>query len=248
MNANRYVILDSFRGVLLIIMILYHAIWDLVYIFGFHMPWFESEVAYIWQQAGCWGFILLSGFCWSLSRKKWKRGLTVFGASLVITIVTMIAMPENIILFGVLSAIGTAMLVMIPLDSWLQKLNPYIGALLTFGAFIITRNINSGTLGFESWEILTLPESWYANLFTAYLGFPAKDFWSSDYFSVFPWLFLYQTGYFLYHIVKRNDLWKYFTGPDIKPLEFLGRHSLLIYMLHQPVVYGILYILCKFSY
>lgn len=243
MNSKRYYLLDSLRGLMIINMIVYHAIWDMVYIFDIKMPWFESDMAYIWQQ-NSWIFFILSGFCWPMGRRTLKRALQVIGASIIISVVTIIFMPENAVLFGVLSAIGTCMLVIIPLDKVFRKINPYVGLIVCFGLFIITRNINSGTLGFEEWKILSLPKAWYANYFTAYLGFPPIDFSSSDYFSVIPWLFLYQTGYFLYGIFKNKEWLKYLTYPRIKPLEWIGRNSLIIYMIHQPVVYAALYLVC----
>ncbi|MDE7404312.1 MAG: DUF1624 domain-containing protein, partial [Lachnospiraceae bacterium] len=75
MNANvekksfRYGVLDGIRGFVVISMILYHACWDLVYIFGKDWSWYRGRGAYIWQQSICWSFILLSGFCWSLGKK-----------------------------------------------------------------------------------------------------------------------------------------------------------------------------------
>ena len=53
--------LDSIRGITLISMILYHAVWDIVYIAKVDWDWFKSDGAYIWQQSICWTFILLSG-------------------------------------------------------------------------------------------------------------------------------------------------------------------------------------------
>lgn len=243
MKKERYFLLDSLRGITLVSMMLYHAVWDLVYIFDVSLPWYHSETAFVWQQSICWTFILLSGFCWSLGGQKLKRALVVLGASVVISAVTLSFMPENRVLFGVLSAIGTGMLFTIPMEKVFRKISPYIGIIVSFSLFIITREVNSGYLGFGDWKLFDLPESWYANLFTAYLGFPAADFWSTDYFSVIPWLFLYWTGYFLYIIFERLDFLKYFTGLRIRPLEWLGRHSLIIYMLHQPVIYGVLYVM-----
>ena len=100
--------------------------------------------------------------------------------------------------------------------------------------------MNRGTLGFEGWVLGTVPEGLYRNLLTAYIGFPPPDFFSTDYFSLLPWLFLFLTGYFLRRLLagplERLD-------PDAlrcPPLCALGRRSLPVYMLHQPVVYGVL--------
>lgn len=239
---KRYGILDNLRELTLISMILYHAMWDIVYIYGVDASWYESQGAYIWQQSICWTFILLSGFCWSMGRHHLKRGLVVFGLSVIISVATLVVMPESRILFGVLSLIGTAMLVMIPLDKLLRKVNPFVGMIVAFLLFVVTRNVASGELGFENWHLAELPEGLYCNLFTAYLGFPDNSFYSTDYFSVIPWIFLYITGYFLYHIFERKNWLKIFTGKGIAPLSFMGRHSLIIYALHQPIIYGVLYL------
>lgn len=243
MKSKRYTILDIIRGLALIGMTAYHAMWDLVYIYDVDIPWYKSNAAFIWQQSICWTFILLSGFCWNLGRKKLKRGLIVFGCSIVVSLVTAIFLPDASIMFGILSLIGTAMLVMIPLDKLFSKVSPYIGVAVCFALFVVTYNVNAGNLGFGAWGIAELPKALYANLFTAYLGFPAPGFYSSDYFSVIPWLFLYQTGYFLYGVFKKRDWLKHLSVISIKPLEWIGRHSLLLYMLHQPVVYGVLFVI-----
>lgn len=241
-KTKRYTILDIIRALALIGMILYHAIWDLVYLYDMDIPWYKSEAAFIWQQSICWTFILLSGFCWSLGTKKLKRGIIVFGCSIIISLVTMVFLPGSGIMFGILSLIGTSMLVMIPLDKLLGRVNPYIGVMVCFALFLLTYNVNAGVLVFGNWRLVELPKVLYANLFTAYIGFPAPDFSSSDYFPVIPWLFLYQTGYFLYGVFKKHDWLKHLSAVNIKPLEWIGRHSLLLYMLHQPVVYGMLFV------
>lgn len=242
MEKERYHLLDSIRALALINMIAYHALYDIVYIFGVRVVWYMSPSSDIWQQFICCTFILLSGFCWNLDRKKLKRALLVLGGSVVITLVTYFFMPDQIIKFGVLSLIGTGMLIMIPLDKVYKKINPYLGFLVTLFLFITTRNIGNGGIGFfDTW--FTLPRSMYVNDFTAFLGFPSFGFRSADYFPLLPWIFLYQAGYFLFGIFVHLGLMKYLKAPRIKPLEWIGRHSLIIYMLHQPMVYGVLWLI-----
>ncbi len=236
----RYGFLDSFRGLVLISMIFYHACWDLVYIFNTNWSWYQGTGAYLWQQSICWSFILLSGFCWSLGSKPLKRGLLVFGAGMVVTIVTIVFMPEDRVVFGVLTLIGACMLLMILLERILKKIPAGWGCLASTLLFICTRNINRGYLGFETWNFVKLPEFLYRGRLMTFLGFMEQGFYSTDYFSLFPWIFLFITGYFGYRILKGKQgfMDKYFTG-GCKALSFLGRHSLLIYMLHQPVIYGV---------
>lgn len=240
MNTKRYALLDIIRGITLISMIVYHTVWDMVYIFDVDWLWFESAAAYVWQQSICWCFILLSGFCWSLGKHKLKRGLIVFVAGAIVSIVTMIVIPEESILFGVLTFLGTAMLLFIPLNFVLKRCNPWIGAVVSAVLFFVTRNINERALGFEGIHIADLPESIYQGNLATFCGFTERGFYSTDYFSLLPWLFLFAVGYFLYGIFQRKELFGVLEKGKCEFLEKFGKHSLLIYMLHQPLVYLIL--------
>ena len=111
---------------------------------------------------------------------------------------------------------------------------------VNFLLFLFTKNINNGYLGFIDAKRIELPESWYTNYFTTFVGFPFRGFYSTDYFSLFPWFFLFLTGFYIFSIFqKKRWLKKTFMRKGIAPLSFLGRHSLLIYLLHQPVIYGL---------
>lgn len=235
--------LDSLRGLTLISMIAYHTVWDMVYIFDVKWDWYKSDMAYVWQQSICWSFILLSGFCWSFGKVKWKRGLTVFLAGAIVSIVTLVAMPEERIVFGVLTCLGTLMLLMIPLDKLLCKCQPLIGMIVSFLLFFITRNVNEGELGFEGLVIMELPEAWYQGWLATFLGFTEASFFSTDYFSVFPWIFLFMTGYFLHSVIKQKGWFEYLEKGQCTVLENLGKNSLWIYMLHQPIAYGVLWVI-----
>ena len=61
--AGRYALLDELRGLDLVSMMLYHACWDMMFLFGIWMDWYTGMPGRLWQQAICWVFILLSGFC-----------------------------------------------------------------------------------------------------------------------------------------------------------------------------------------
>ena len=194
---RRYQTLDTLRGVTIVSMILYHACWDLVWIFGADWPWYRSDGAYLWQQSICWTFILLSGYCWSLGRHRLRRGLMAFGGGALVSAVTLLAMPEDRVLFGVLTLLGTSALLLIPLERPLRRLPARAGLAGSFTLFLLLRDVNTGFLGFEGAHLAALPEELYRNLLTAFLGFPPADFYSTDYFSLLPWFFLFLTGYFL---------------------------------------------------
>ena len=236
--------LDGLRGLNLISMMLFHGMWDIVYIFGIDYPWYRGLPGYVWQQCICCLFILLSGFSWNLGHHHLKRGLTVFIAGALVTIATLLFMPENVVWFGILTFMGSAMLLMIPVDRLLKpkgRISGTVIALSGFLLFLLTRHIDNGFIGFPG-ALLKIPREFYRGMFSAYLGFPPAGFFSTDYFPLLPWFFLYITGYGLYHVlpVKEAPLKNLLSESLCPPLEFIGRHTLLIYMLHQPLIYGLL--------
>ena len=175
-----------------------------------------------------------------MSRSHLKRGLLVFGGGAVVSAVTCLLMPESRILFGVLTCIGSCMLLMIPAEKLLRKIPAGIGAAAAFGLFSLLRNCGQGTLGFETLVVCDLPDALYRNYLTAYLGFPQPGFFSTDYFPLIPWFFLFATGYFLFRVTgERGWNEKLFARGQFPLLNFLGRHSLVVYLLHQPVLYGL---------
>ena len=127
-GSNRIIFLDELRGLTLISMILYHFMWDLVYIAGISAPWYHSNGAHIWQQSICRTFILLSGFCWSFGRHPVRRGLIVSGCGAAVTLVTALLLPEDIVIFGVLTLIGSSMLFTVPFDFCVRRLTAAAGS------------------------------------------------------------------------------------------------------------------------
>ncbi|MGI5958128.1 MAG: heparan-alpha-glucosaminide N-acetyltransferase domain-containing protein [Massiliimalia sp.] len=236
---NRNGILDVIRGITMVSMILYHGVWDCVYLLHQDWQWFSSDFAYVWQQSICWVFILLSGFCWSYSKHPVKRGLIVSGAGILVSVATWLIMPENQILFGVLTLIGFCMLIMTGLHPILKQISALWGTVGFFVLFLLTKSVNQGFLGFD-FASLFLPKYWYQGMIATFLGFPDPAFRSTDYFSVFPWMFLFITGYFLHKLLADSSLLRSGAKVQIQPFAFLGKHSMIIYLIHQPVLYGIL--------
>ena len=227
--------LDTLRGITIISMAAYHTCWDLVCLFGMDWPWYGSFPAYLWQQSICWTFVLLSGYCFHLGRNRVRRGLLALGGSALVSAGGVLA--GSPIWWGVLALLGTAQLVSVPLDRPFRRLPPRLGLAGSFTLFLLFRDVNAGYLGFEGVRTAALPRGLYRGFFTAFLGFPGPGFRSADYFSLLPWLFLFWTGWFLYRLRPE-------AGREIRlPLvTALGRHSLPVYLLHQPVIYGVLYL------
>lgn len=122
--AGRYALLDELRGLDLVSMMLYHACWDLVFLFDVNMRWYAGTPGRLWQQTICWVFILLSGFCAPFGRYMLRRGTVVFGAGAVVTLATLVFMPEGRVIFGVLTFLGAAMLLTGVLEPLLKKVLP----------------------------------------------------------------------------------------------------------------------------
>ena len=168
-TSTRYALLDELRGLDLISMMLYHGTWDAVYLFGVAVPWYAGTPGRLWQQSICWGFILLSGFCLPMGHHPVKRGAAVFGAGALVTAVTLLFMPENVVLFGVLTLLGSAMILTGLLEKALQKVPPVAGFLVSFALFALTYHTMDGYWGLGALRWL-LPRGLYANCFTAYSG------------------------------------------------------------------------------
>ena len=162
----------------------------------------------------------------------------MFGGGLLVTLVTLIFMWENRVVFGVLTLLGSCMLLMVPMEKLLKKVMPEGGLLFSMALFVLTRNCNRGYLGFETWNLVELPQNLYQGIVATYFGFMAPDFYSTDYFSIIPWMFLFVSGYFIYQIFRKRNWME--RLPEVKKwpvVHFFGKHSLFIYLIHQPVLY-----------
>lgn len=105
--------------------------------------------------------------------------------------------------------------------------------------FFLTYNIGNGYLGFGTLKIM-LPESWYGGNALFALGFTDSSFYSADYFPLLPWLFVFIAGTYLGVWAQQGRFpeWAYRSRAPF--FQLMGRHSLAIYILHQPVIYGVL--------
>ena len=200
------------------------------------MPWYHGFAAHVWQQSICWTFILLSGYCWALGRRQLRRGLEVFLCGALITAVTWAFMPGNLVYCGVLTLLGASAMLLVPLAPALKRLPARAGAAGSFLFFLLARDINAGFLGFEGTRLAALPKGLYRSHLTALLGFPPADFFSTDYFPLLPWFFLFLTGWFLFRL-RPEEAREIRRVPAVTAM---GRHSLLLYMLHQPAIYALL--------
>ena len=230
--------LDALRGICIIGVVIVHLIYDFVDLYEI-IQW---EYPPFFKFIKDWGgiiFILLSGVCVTLGSKSVRRGALVFLCGMLCTAATYgmyyfkLAGSGIIIYFGVLHCLGACMLLW-PLFKkcpwWLLAI---IGALLTAVGFYISSEVRVD----HQWLIP--------------LGLHVKYFQTSDYFPLLPYfgIFLFGAvlGKTLYRkkeslLPKVND-----QNPIIRFFLLCGKHSLWIYLLHQPLLNGICYLILTFQ-
>lgn len=213
--------LDLWRGVLVCGMCLYHLVYDLAEFDLVPVEIFYTLPALVYRTVVGGSFVLLAGICSRFSRNNVRRGVIILCAGLLVMAVTMaVGAP---VLFGVLQMLGLCMVFYGAAGEYVgrvpEKIAPFLYAALFLSTLFWTRSVTVGA-------------NW---LFP--LGFVSEKFYSSDFYPLFPWMFLFLFGTWLGGIVKQ----KYSTNTIHFPaiLTWPGRHSLIIYLLHQPVFYGL---------
>ncbi|MGN0317870.1 MAG: heparan-alpha-glucosaminide N-acetyltransferase [Candidatus Fimousia sp.] len=235
-QTKRYLLIDGFRGVAIISMIIFHFLYDVNEVFGVNTGWYENTNIHIWQQSICWSFIIISGFVWQLGIKSnIKRGVILNICGIVITLVTTVFTPSQIVWFGILNFMGCASLIMIPLNRIAGKISSLLGMILSMSIFVICRNITEGIIGIKNIFVIELPDWLYESKILTPLGFPFRGFTSSDYFPVLPWLALFLFGYYLYSYANRTGKLGEYAYRNIPVLTQIGQKSIWIYLLHQPI-------------
>lgn len=235
----RYAFLDELRGFLVLCMIIYHGLLSIYSILGIKtadtlFEFFTPAVPFF---AGA--FITLSGMMCGFSHSNLLRGVKCLAIATVITVVTVWGsnyFEDIAIRFGILHLLGASMIFCGLFDFALKRVNRWIGLAVAIALFIVFYGVPTDypdLVGIRD----VIPIEWYFKDFLYPLGITAPDFFSADYFPLLPWMFLFIAGYFLFKFgfVQRHP--KFFKPKRIKPLGFLGRHALVIYVVHQPIIY-----------
>ncbi len=224
--------LDAFRGLFIIGMVVVHILYDIKYMFGADVylpPIYDFVKTY-----GSALFILLSGICVTLGRHNVKRGATVLGLGIGVTVVMEVLcrfVPSSFapVYFGILHLLGVCML-LYPLFA---KMPWWIVAVLGAAVHGLTRFV----------ERIPVAGEWLLPFGVTYTSM-------SDYFPLFPHL-----GTFLLGVAVGKTVYKNKKGllpaswGKLAPVKFLslcGRASLWVYIAHQPVVYGALWLIFNY--
>ena len=242
-KTGRIFLLDELRGLLICNVVAYHTLYDLVYLFGVKLMWFRTEGAYWWQQWMSGSLIFLAGISCLLTRSNLRRGVKTLLLGLALTLATALVMPGERILFGILHFMGCAMLLFAALRPLLDKIPPRVGLWVCLGLFVLTKNIYYGNVGIPYlWEV-AVPEVFYSSRLLFPIGLPHPTFASSDYFPLIPWAFLFLAGSFLGRRIPAGRVPDFARKSRLPLLGWLGRHTLGIYLVHQPVIFALLSLL-----
>jgi uncharacterized membrane protein len=237
MSGGRVAVLDELRGLAIVNMVAYHVCYDLVYIHGFDWSWVCGARAGVWQEYICISFIFIAGVCTCFSGRPFIRAFKVCACALLITAFTLYAYPAQLIIFGILLCLGASMLIYAIFEPLFRSLPVPVGFVLAILLALATRGVVNGIFGIGSFSV-SLPAFLYGTDFLFPFGFKNAGFFSADYFPLLPYMFVFFAGSAAGPLAKR--LPNVVRRLHVRPLAYLGRHSLLIYLLHQPVAITLL--------
>ena len=232
--SQRFWEIDFMRGVAIFMMVIFHFVWDLSFFYNVDIS-FSFGFWKIFQTLTASLFIFLVGVSSFLSSQKnntkfklfLKRGLKVFSFGLLITLVTKILFPSEYIIFGILHFIGVAIILSYFFLN-LKYLNLFFGFLFIIVGGIIKTNY------FDFSYLLPF-------------GFVPSGFSTLDYFPIFPWFGVVLFGIFWAQLFYKDNerLFEFNIKNNnflSKKISYTGRKSLIIYLIHQPVLFLLFYI------
>lgn len=225
---------DVLRGLALAGMIIYHFIWDLSY-FSYLAPGQVSQGGLrLFARIVAFSFLFLAGFSLFLAHRNgvawkafWQRFFMIAAVAFLISMITWWLLPDNFIYFGILHEIALT-----SLAGLLFLGTPVvINLLLAVAVFVLPAIC----------QCLSGPWFWWT-------GLTADARPSFDYVPFFPWFAAGFLGLTAARIMRRHNRLQWLEG-GIRIqwlfngwLQWAGRHSLLVYLVHQPVLLGMLYL------
>ena len=245
--GKRIYLMDELRGFAVFCMVFYHGFYTMAnlfsmplgaFLFRFFMPaepWFAGL------------FICIAGISSDLSHSNLIRGAKLLSVALVVTGATALVTPQELIVFGILHFLSVCMIGFGFFQFLYRKAAHTLGKnpdlsfrvlplVLCALLYLLTMHLQEGYIGLPFLFQVPVPEAFYSNVFTAALGFPYRGFASSDYFPLLPWCFVFIGGTVLGRVARAGRFPRFMYKSRIPFFSFLGRHALLIYIAHQPVI------------
>ncbi|MDD2418471.1 MAG: heparan-alpha-glucosaminide N-acetyltransferase domain-containing protein [Oscillospiraceae bacterium] len=240
-NDRRIHFIDEMRGFAIILMVAFHTFYTAGYLFDAEWGRFLFRFFVPVEPFFAGMFIFISGISCRLSHSNIKRGLLLLVVAVLITVLLSIFMPDEIIIFGILHFLAVSILIFALIRPILDRIHPVLGLFICSALLLITwwvPNYQGGFIGIKgliTWQIPeTVKQPW---LYPLGLG----DMVSSDYFPILPWIFCFLGGSFFGVWAARRQLPNWMNKQRIPLLSKTGRYSLIIYILHQPVIYAVCY-------
>ncbi|HKY86789.1 MAG TPA: heparan-alpha-glucosaminide N-acetyltransferase [Pseudorhodoplanes sp.] len=231
---RRVPLIDVLRGVALAAMAVYHFAWDLSFFSLAEFGVTENPLWIAFARAIAGSFLALVGVGLYLAHgdgAKWKpflrRLAMIAAAALAISIASIVADPDGVILFGILHCIAVSSV---------------IGLLFLRAPLALV--IAAAIACLVAPSFLTSPA--FNDLGWVWLGLGSEVRPSNDYNPLLPWFGMVLAGIAIARIIPR-DKWPRWQPHDVvtRMLALIGRHSLLFYLLHQPVLLGTLWAVAK---
>ena len=226
---SRFDRLDALRGAAVVWMAAFHFCFDLEY-FHFIRQDFYGDPFWTWQRNIIVTlFLLCAGFGQAIAGTQgqgwprfWRRWAQVAGCALLVSVGSWFMFPRSYISFGVLHCIALALIVM--------RLSSGAGRVLWLAGL--------GAIALPS----LVQHAWFDTRWTNWIGLVTHKPVTEDFVPLLPWLGVMWWGLAAGQwVLARRGHWV--TGsvpPALRPLATLGRWSLSFYMLHQPVLIGVL--------
>lgn len=222
-SAGRIDAIDLWRTLCIAGMIIYHTVFDLT-LFGV-LP--ESVLSAapmnVLKYGVSGGFILCSGACARFSHDNLMRGFRIFLAGLAVSVVmAAVKMP---VAFGILQLLGCSVLFYGALGDKAGRLETPMWCVSLAILFAVCAAVIS--------HVTVESKLLYP------LGLKYDGFYSADYYPLFPWLLLFLAGGYIGRLAAEHGNGRASGARLPRALTLPGRHSLLIYLAHQPIIYGL---------
>lgn len=235
----RYDAVDALRGLAMVWMTVFHFCFDLSHL-GFWPQNFRADPFWTLQRTV---IVSLFLFCAGLGQaialqqgqgwvRFWRRWVQIAGCALLVTIGSFAMFPRSFIYFGVLHGMAVMLLVARCTAGWGRWLWP--AGLVAMALPVMAQHLLTGV-----WADAA---PWFNGRALNWLGLVARKPFTEDYVPVLPWLGVLWWGLASGQwLLARWPQWLQRAVPaGFKPLAALGRWSLSYYMLHQPMMIGLL--------
>lgn len=242
-KSQRVPLFDLVRGSALLCMIVYHGVYDWALFYN-RLPFIYQPWMIVLQALIAWTFIFLSGWMVRFSHDNVLRGLWYLFWALIVFLVTFAAGVDIPITYGILFCLGASTHIV-----GLLKKARLLPARLAWGVvsfllFFLLYGIPQQRIGIG---MLSAPlPSCFSAIYghgLAFIGLPSTNFQSGDYFPLVPFFFLYLAGAIVGDSLSSVIYNKRPFNWLIPGINWIGRHSLLLYLIHQPILIGIIWII-----